>query len=211
MKHLIIIGVGGLARSVYEHAKNSLGYDLEWDIKGFLDGDIKLAEEEYEKLPAKLLGDINTYSIEEDDVFICAIAEPKIKEKMCSFIQQKDGKFINIIHKTAQIEGNIEMGTGNIVCPNVTLTANLKLGNFILFNIGCLAGHDTIIGDFSSFMAGAVICGSSQVGKRVYMATHAIALPHSRIEDDVYVGVASVVMKRVKANLKVYGNPAMPI
>ena len=41
MKHLIIIGVGGFAREVYWHAQDSLGYGNEWDLKGFLDGDIK--------------------------------------------------------------------------------------------------------------------------------------------------------------------------
>ncbi len=56
MKDLIIIGVGGFAREVYWHAQNSIGYRTEWDIKGFLDGDVILSEKEYNKLPLRVLG-----------------------------------------------------------------------------------------------------------------------------------------------------------
>ena len=72
-KHLLIIGIGGFAREVFWHAHDSIGYGTEWDIKGFLDGDVKLEAQEYEKLAAPLLGDVDTYAIESDDCFICAI------------------------------------------------------------------------------------------------------------------------------------------
>ena len=39
MKNLIIIGTGGFALEVYEHAQNSLGYGSEYKIKGFIDYD----------------------------------------------------------------------------------------------------------------------------------------------------------------------------
>ena len=58
MKHLVIIGVGGFGREVFCHAKGSMGYGIDWDIKGFLDGDVLLSPKEYEKLQAPVLGDI---------------------------------------------------------------------------------------------------------------------------------------------------------
>lgn len=211
MKHLIIIGVGGFAREVYYHAQNSAGYSKEWDIKGFLDGDVKLDKKEYEKLPINLLGNVKDYNIEDDDVFICAIAEPKVKEKIVNIILEKKGNFINLIHETAQVEGRINMGIGNIFSPGVVLTDFIKIGNFVSFNIGCKIGHDVEIGDYSSFMGGAIVCGFAKLGQRVYMATHSSAMPHCTIGDDVYVGVGSVVMKRIRTGKTVFGNPAMPI
>ena len=55
MKNLIIIGVGGFAREVYWHAQFSHGFNTEWTIKGFLDGDVKLADEEYKFLQTMFL------------------------------------------------------------------------------------------------------------------------------------------------------------
>jgi len=69
MKHLIIIGTGALARELYWTAKDSFGYGKEWDIKGFIDGDIKVDESEYKKLLCPVMGDIFTYQIQPNDVF----------------------------------------------------------------------------------------------------------------------------------------------
>ena len=207
----MLIGAGGFAREVYAHAKESIGYGTEWDIKGFLDGDIKLSESEYAKLPAPLLGDVISYEIDEADVFICAIAEPRGKEKVANIIAAKGGRFMNIIHKTALLEGRIDMGIGNIVSPYVVMTDNIRLGNHISFNVASRVGHDAVIGDFSSFMSNAGVCGYAVIGKRVYMATNAVALPHSKIDDDVVVGVNSVVYKKAESGCTVFGNPAMPV
>ena len=65
MKNLIIIGTGAFAREVFWHAQQSIGYDVDWRIKGFLDGDVKLAPEDYARLPENIpvLGDVNGYEI----------------------------------------------------------------------------------------------------------------------------------------------------
>ena len=102
MKHLVIIGVGGFAREVYWHAQNSIGYGTEWDIKGFLDGDVKLPEEEYKKLEMPVLGDVNNYKVEPNDIFTCAIGSSKIREKLVSTMKsrtQGGGYFVCITRK----------------------------------------------------------------------------------------------------------------
>ena len=43
------------------------------------------------------------------------------------------------------------------------------------------------------------------------MATHAVAVPQTNFQDDVYVRAGSVAMKRISAGKTVFGNPAMPI
>lgn len=43
------------------------------------------------------------------------------------------------------------------------------------------------------------------------MATYALAVPQTKIEDVVYVGAGSVAMKRISADRTVFGNSAMPI
>lgn len=39
MKHLIIVGAGGMGRSMYLHAQNCIGYGTIFDVKGFLEID----------------------------------------------------------------------------------------------------------------------------------------------------------------------------
>lgn len=210
MKHLVIIGVGGFAREVYGHALNAVGYGEEWDIKGFLDGDIKLSPDEYEKIDKPLLGDVFSYNVSPDDIFICAIADSTARKRFTDEIIGKNGEFINLIHQRATIQGHVEMGIGNIICPHSHINDHAKIGNFVIINDAAM-GHDSEIGDYSSMMGGAGLCGYAKVGKNVYMATSAIALPHAVIEDDVYIGVGSVVFKKAKKGKKYFGNPAIPI
>jgi sugar O-acyltransferase (sialic acid O-acetyltransferase NeuD family) len=211
MKHFIIIGIGGFAREVYWHAQGSLGYNEEWDLKGFLDGDIKLAAEEYEKLELPVLGDVHNYEIGIDDVFICAVANPQVKKKLVDIILNRGGKFINLIHKTAIIHGNVKMGIGNLVSPQISIHDHVKLGNFNTFNIVGGVGHDAIIGDYCSFMGGVSVTGYVNIGNLVYFSGGSVALPHSKIEDEAYIGSYSVVFKHVRKGQKVFGNPALPI
>ena len=119
MKHLIIIGVGGFARELFWNAHDSVGYGMDWDIKGFLDGDVELAAEEYEKLPLPVLGDVDSYVIQTNDCFICAIGSPKVKEKLVQRILVRGGEFINVIHNTSIVHPTVQMGRGNILCPLV--------------------------------------------------------------------------------------------
>ena len=210
MKHLVIIGVGGFAREVYGHALESIGYGDEWDIKGFLDGDIKLPEEEYSKLDKPLLGDVFSYSVCLDDVFICAIADATARKRLTDEIINKHGEFINLIHKRAIIQPNVHIGIGNIISPNAHINDHGTIGNFVILNDAGM-GHDSEIGDYSSMMGGAGLCGYAKVGRNVYMATNSVALPHAVIEDDVYLGVGSVVFKKAKKGRKYFGNPAVPI
>lgn len=211
MKNLIIIGVGGFAREFFWNAQNSVGYGMDWDIKGFLDGDVKLAAEEYEKLPLPVLGDVDSYVIQTNDCFICAIGSPKVKEKLVQRILVRGGEFINVIHNTSIVHPTVQMGRGNILCPLVHILDHAKVGDFVTFNGRSGMGHDAQIGDYSSVMSAVDITGYVRAGKRTFWGSGSRALPHSRIDDDATVGVASVVFKHVRAGAKVFGNPALPI
>jgi len=113
MKNLVIIGTGGFAREVFWNAQMASGFDSEWRFKGFLDGDTKLAAEEYAKLPEgeKILGDINNYEIDADDVFTCAVGTPEVRKKLIDKILARGGQFINIISERATIFAASKIGT----------------------------------------------------------------------------------------------------
>jgi len=209
LKHLIIIGVGGFARECYWHAQDSIGYGKEWDIKGFLDGDVKLAPKEYEKLDNMLLGNIFTYEVQPEDVFICAIGDGDAREKVATQMMKQGAVFINLIHCTAIVQGCVIMGHGNIIGPQVIVGDHAVMGDFVVLNTRAGLGHDSVVGSYSSFMSGASLSGYAVAGRHTYWATNAVALPHSKIGDRVSVGVGSVVFRRVRTGKKVFGNPAV--
>lgn len=211
MKNLIIIGVGGFAREVYWHAQQSIGYGVDWQIKGFLDGDVKLAAAEYELLPDKVLGDVNSYQICADDVFTCAVGTPKARRILSEKILTRGGEFINVISTLAYVMPTVELGRGLIIAPHTCIGDNARLGDFVATNALTIIGHDAQIGKYSCVMPHANVAGKCRIGAEVFIGSGAIILPKAKVGDSATVGAGSVVLKRVRASATVFGNPAIEI
>lgn len=209
MKNLIIIGAGGFAREVYWHAQKSLGFGEEWQIKGFLDGDVNLAAEEYARLPDKVLGDIDTYEICSDDVFACAVGSPKVRRHLVEKILARGGEFINLISKLAQIIPTAKIGRGVIVSPFVGISDRAQVGDFVALNAQTIIGHDVRLGNFSCVMPHVHIAGNCKIGAEVFVGSGAIVLPKAKVGDGATVGAGCVVLKKVRAGATVFGNPAI--
>ena len=208
MKQLLIIGVGGFAREVYELAQNSLGYQTDWIIKGFIDGTVKLPKEKYDLLEAPVWDNVEKYEIAEEDVFVCAVADPEIKMHLCQIIENRGGDFINLIHTTATVSPRAIMGRGIILGRLTGISCDVRIGNHVLLNTCSAVGHDASIGSFTSIMSYVDITGNAEIGERTYWGSGARCLPHSKIEHDSVVGAGSVVLKKVKAHQTVFGVPA---
>mgnify|MGYP002624825393 CR=1 FL=1 len=211
MKNLIIIGVGGFAREIYWHAQKSVGFGDAWRIKGFLDGDVKLAAAEYELLPDKLLGDVDGYEICADDVFTCAVGTPKARKALTDKISARGGEFVNIISTLAYIMPTVKLGRGVIIAPHVCIGDRARLDDFVAVNASAIIGHDAQIGKFGCVMPQANVAGKCQIGPEVFIGSGALILPKAKIGDGATVGAGSVVLKRVRAGVKVFGNPAIEI
>ena len=211
MKNLVIIGVGGFAREIYWHAQDSLGFGVEWQIKGFLDGDVKLAAEEYELLPDKVLGDVDNYKICADDVFTCAVGTPHARKILAEKILARGGEFINVISKLAKIIPTAEIGRGVIISPYVGISDKAIVGDFVALNALTIIGHDAQVGNFSCIMPHTNIAGKARIGSEVFIGSGAIILPKAKVGDCAKVGAGCVVLKKVRAGATVFGNPAVEI
>lgn len=211
MKNLIIIGVGGFAREIYWHAQKSLGFGVDWRIKGFLDGDIKLSAAEYELLPEKVLGDVENYKICADDVFTCAIGTPHARKVIIEKILARGGEFINLISELAEIVPTASIGRGLIISPFVGVSERAQIGDFVAINAQTIIGHDANIGNFSCIMPHVAVSGGCKVGAEVFIGSGAVLLPKSKIGDGATVGAGCVVLKKVRAGKTIFGNPAIEL
>ena len=211
MKNLIIIGVGGFAREVFGQAHDAHGFGIDWHIKGFLDGDVKLSAADYELLPAKLLGDVDSYEICANDVFTCAIGTPSVRRHLSEKILARGGKFINIINKFAYVLPTVEIGRGVIISPHTDIGDRARIGNFVATNALTIIGHDAQVGNYSCIMPHATISGKCKIGAEVFIGSGAIILPKAKVGDGATVGAGSVVLRKVRAGATVFGNPAIEI
>lgn len=208
MKNLVIAGAGEFGRELYWTILDAEGYGRDFIIKGYVDA---AAPSTFTKLQVPVLGTPDDYEIQEDDVFTCAIGSPGSREKVIKSLLNRGAEFINIIHKTAIIHGNVKYGKGLVMCPYTAIGDSSEIGDYVVLNGYSAIGHDSVVGDFTCIMSHCDITGHTKIGRSVFIGGGAGTVPKAKIGDGAYVGAGSVVLRKVNPGVKVFGNPAVEI
>jgi len=209
MAKIIIVGGGGLGREVFAWLVDTLGPEKKHDIAGFLDANPLALDRFGNFLP--VLGDPEQYEPMGDELFVCALGNPKIKKIVCSKLLNKGARFFTLVHPTAVVGPRCTLGEGVVICPGVILTSDVEVGAFALINAQATAGHDSIIGPWSTLSGHVDIAGFAKLGEGVFLGSHASILPKAQVGDFATVGAGSVVVRKVKPNVTVFGVPAKQI
>ncbi len=209
MKRLVIIGAGGFGREVLCWALDCEKEQDCWRVFGFLDDNYN-ALNNFD-FSYSIIGTPSEYIPTEEDVFICAIGNPKIKLHICRDMIARGANFINLIHPTCLIGENNKIGIGCILCPRSIITTNITLGNFVTINGYSGIGHDAIIRDGVTLSSFCDVTGNVVLGEGVFLGSHAVVLPSTIVGDYATVGAGSVVVRKVAARATVMGVPAKQI
>ena len=205
MKNLIIIAAGGMGRTLYDMSRESLGYGDEYVIKGFIDDNLH-ALDDFVNYPP-ILDQISTYVPQENDVFVCSIGGSARRKCMEELIN-RGARFINLIHRTARIGTNVQLGTGNIVGAYTSIGADARIGNYNLIQSYTVIGHDVRMGDWNRIDTHVTCVGGTIIGNETDIYTSSVLNHGVVVEDKAHVGACSFVIRRVKAGTTVMGNPA---
>lgn len=209
MKHLIIIGARGAGRETFLTATKSFGYGHEFDVKGFLDGKAD-ALDGLEGYPP-ILSPVETYQIAENDVFVCALGDPKWRKYYADIILGKGGKFITLIDKTARIGRNANIGNGCIIRDYAMISCDVFIGDFTYIQPFTVIGHDAVVGNYCHLNTYAFMGGYSAMEDMAVIHTRGTLIPHKKMGKESIIGAGSVAMTNVKSGTTVVGIPAKRI
>lgn len=205
MKNLIILAAGGVGRTLYDMACESIGFGSQFTIKGFIDDNLQ-ALSSFSSYPS-IIGKISTYMPQENDLFVCSIGGNARKNCMNEIIR-RGGQFITLIHKTARIGSNVKIGGGNIIGAYTSIGADAVIGNYNMIQSYTVIGHDVRIGNWNRIDTHVTCVGGTVVGNEVDIYTSSVLNHGVVVEDGAHVGACSFVIRRVKAGTTVMGNPA---
>lgn len=211
MKNIAIFGAGGFGREVKTiidsiNSKNPNTYNF----LGFYDDGV---EKGTIVNGYPVLGGINELNDETNQLsLVISIGDPKMKLKILNKIENEIINYPAIIHPNASISNDeVTIGEGSIICEGAIITCNINIGKFVILNLMCTVGHDTIIDDYCAFMPSVNISGEVHIDKAVYVGTGAKIINLLQIGENTIVGAGAVVSKTLPANCTAVGIPAKPI
>ncbi len=206
MKDLYIVGAGGCGREVLHIIKDIHRIQgPRWNIMGFLDDTedpLKGKECDY-----GVVGTIQGYQPKENDVLVMAIASPQAKQKLVPMLLERGAVFESVIHPYANLGEFNTIGDGVVIYGGLSMSVNSIIGDYVTM-LSSWLGHDVQIGDYSTVSGMCHILGNVKVGSSVFIGSNAVIAPKADIEDEAYVGIGSVVLRKVKSGRRVFGNPA---
>jgi len=209
MKKILIIGAGGFGRELYYWLLQHPGAGTSWQVAGFLD-DNSDALAGFD-LPIKVVASASGYEPKPDDLLVCALGLPKIKQRVCLDLKARGARFMTFVHPSVVLGGQVTLGEGVVLCPGVILTSCIKLGDFAMFNCQASAGHDVEVGSCTTISGHCDLTGRCKVGANVFMGSRVSLIPGITVGDNAVVGAGAVVIRAVKAGTTVFGNPAREV
>lgn len=198
-----------MGRQVLSFAKSCSGYGKEYDIKGFLD-DNPNAMVDFPGYPP-VLGTVDGYQIECDDVFFNSIGDIQAKKRCIQKILDRGGDFLTLIHPTAQVSPDTKIGKGCMLSSYVGVGVETTIGDFCLIQSKATIGHDVYVGDYARIDCNVVLIAGVKVGRDVCIHTSSVINHDVRLGEGCVVGAMSFVIKNVKPGQTVFGNPAKVI
>lgn len=206
LQQLVIVGAGGFGREMLAWARQSVQFEQEWTIKGFIDDNVDALRGKATSAP--MLGTIRDYQPASDEVFICAMGIPRVKRSCSELLAGRGARFTRLIHRTSVLGDNVEMGEGVVLCPYTVVSANNRLGRGVAVNLHSSIDHDACVDDWSQINCHCDLTGGVQVGKEVFLGSSVAIILGVKIGDGAYVGAGAVVLRDVAPGATVFGVPA---
>lgn len=211
MKDIAIFGFGGFGREVLALIKDINKVEPTWNIVGFFDDGYEKGQL-FNGYPS--LGKTEDLNEWKTPISLAvSIGSPKIKKKILNRITNSLVDYPTLIHPSVWIgdEEFVEIGKGCIICAGVMITTNVKIKDFVILNLQCTVGHDTVINSNAAFMPSVNISGEVNIGEGVYVGTGAKIINQLEIGEYTIVGAGAVVAKTLPAHCTAVGVPAKPI
>lgn len=203
-KRLIIIGAGPMGRETCHYAVQAFP---EWEIAGFLDDRSHILDG-FDKYPP-ILGAVQNYLVQENDIFLCAIGDSGQREKYVVMLADKGAQFATLIHPRAYLGGNVDIGEGSIVAPSAVITCDVKLGKHVIVNVESSISHDCILADYVTLSPGCHLAGGCRLGESVFMGVHSALIPNVTLASRTFVAAGAVVVASNDIpNVRLMGVPA---
>lgn len=193
MKKIVIIGAGGHGRAVISTAMQL----RQWDLHGVIDVNFHQQDEEILGVPViggmELLAALDCREIS----LAVAVGDNALRKELLEKALEKGFSLPNIVHPTACISINVDIGVGNYVGAMAHVGPCVNIGDGNIVNTFSNIEHEAMVGNYCHIAPSAVLCGRVVVGDQILIGANATVLDTRRVVDNVVVGSGAVITQSI--------------
>lgn len=210
MRELVILGAGGYGREVLQVVRDVNRDGAVWNLLGFIDADRELhgtAVKGHE-----ILGGIDWLDRDAPPAVAVAVGSPAGRCRAVeALVAIGHLDHATLVHPTAWLGDDVELGAGSIVLAGVTASIDIKIGPYACLNKNCVIGHDATLGDFVTVSPGASVSGFAEIGSGADIGANSVIVQHRALGEWSVLGAGAVMCDDLPANTTSVGVPARVI
>jgi sugar O-acyltransferase (sialic acid O-acetyltransferase NeuD family) len=187
---LLIIGASGHGKVIADIAVRM----NKWKSISFLDDDEKIESSMGFKVIGKLSDTIKY--INDFDMFV-GIGNNVTREIIQNRIKTEGASIPVLIHPSAVVGEQVELGNGTAVMAGVVINCCTKVGKGCIINTGSTVDHDNQIEDFVHISPGVHTAGAVNIGKGTWLGIGCIVSNNVNITNGCKIGAGAVVVKNI--------------
>ncbi|MEU6646107.1 NeuD/PglB/VioB family sugar acetyltransferase [Saccharomonospora sp. NPDC046836] len=205
LQDIVIIGSGGLARQIVGLVEDINDNRATYNLLGFISKD---PQDEIDGVP--VLGDDDRLASLRAG-YVLGVEDPALRRLLAARAEDNGLNPVSLVHPTARVDRRSRPGPGAVIFEGANVVYGARTGWHIIMNLGSIASHDCVIGDFVELTSNATVGARVQVGDDVMMGMSSVILNDLSVGSGATIGAGAVVTRNVEPGECVVGVPARPL
>lgn len=196
MKRLYIYGGGSISKETIRLVNKINLKQKIWEIEGI----ITKSNRSKKLIEGIKLFDEKKVKIKPNSYAICAISDPIVKAKISKHFEKIKIKIATLVCPDVHMYKDVKIGDGSIVLSGSQIGHTTIIGKNSLISFGVDIGHNLMVGKNFTILPNSTVGGYVNIGNNVMIGSGANILPKIKIGNNCRIGVGSTIIKNVKSN-----------